>query len=60
MTGMAKRVLAMVRHSGSARLRAASAGMAVRRTADPGVARSARRLRSACVMSLMVHASFCL
>eukprot|EP00969_Alexandrium_andersonii_P101726 4489619-Alexandrium_andersonii.AAC.1 len=60
MTGIASRVLAMVRYSGSVRLRAASAGMAVRRTADPGVARSALRLRSACDMLLMAQASFCL
>eukprot|EP00969_Alexandrium_andersonii_P138416 6120901-Alexandrium_andersonii.AAC.1 len=47
MTGVAKRVRAIARYSGSVRLRAASAGMAVRRTAEPGVARSAPRLRSA-------------
>eukprot|EP00969_Alexandrium_andersonii_P342706 15148235-Alexandrium_andersonii.AAC.2 len=60
MTGKARRVLAIVRYSGSVRLRAASAGMAVRSTADPGVARSARRARSACVMLPMAQASSCL
>eukprot|EP00969_Alexandrium_andersonii_P070734 3122085-Alexandrium_andersonii.AAC.1 len=60
MTGTARRVRAMVRYSGSARLRAASAGIAVRRTADPGVARSALRLRSAWDMLLMVHVRRCL
>eukprot|EP00969_Alexandrium_andersonii_P117452 5195124-Alexandrium_andersonii.AAC.1 len=44
MTGMARRVRATVRYSGSVRLSAASAGIAARRTADPGVARSALRL----------------
>eukprot|EP00969_Alexandrium_andersonii_P196482 8680829-Alexandrium_andersonii.AAC.1 len=46
MTGVASRARAIARYSGSVRLRAASAGVAVRRTAEPGVARSARRLRS--------------
>eukprot|EP00969_Alexandrium_andersonii_P197397 8720800-Alexandrium_andersonii.AAC.1 len=47
MTGIASRVRAIVRYSGSVKLRAASAGAAVRRTAEPGMARSALRLRSA-------------
>eukprot|EP00969_Alexandrium_andersonii_P122652 5422034-Alexandrium_andersonii.AAC.1 len=60
MTGMARRVRAMVRYSGSVRLSAASAGIAVRRTADPGVARSALRLRSAWDTLLTVHVRRCL
>eukprot|EP00969_Alexandrium_andersonii_P105457 4652776-Alexandrium_andersonii.AAC.1 len=60
MTGMARRVLAIVRYSGSVRLRAASAGMAVRSAADPGVARSASKARSACVVVLMAQVNVCL
>eukprot|EP00969_Alexandrium_andersonii_P336684 14882458-Alexandrium_andersonii.AAC.1 len=46
VTGIASRVRAIVRHSGSVRLRAASAGMAVRRTGDPRMAKTALGLRS--------------
>eukprot|EP00969_Alexandrium_andersonii_P034532 1511163-Alexandrium_andersonii.AAC.1 len=60
MTGMARRVRAIVRYSGSVRVRAASAGIAVRGTAEPGVARSALRLRSACDVLLMTQARRCL
>eukprot|EP00969_Alexandrium_andersonii_P320153 14144689-Alexandrium_andersonii.AAC.1 len=52
-TGMARRVRAIVLYSGSVRPRAASAGMAVRRTAEPGMAKSDRRLRSIGVMLLI-------
>eukprot|EP00969_Alexandrium_andersonii_P282850 12504304-Alexandrium_andersonii.AAC.1 len=58
MTGMASRVRAIVRYSGSVRLRAASAGMAVSKTAEPGMARSARKALSGVDMRLMVHSSF--
>eukprot|EP00969_Alexandrium_andersonii_P309995 13699398-Alexandrium_andersonii.AAC.1 len=60
MTSVAKRFRAIMRYSGSVRLRAASAGIAARRTAEPGVARSAPRLRSAWDMLLIVHARRCL
>eukprot|EP00969_Alexandrium_andersonii_P099882 4405901-Alexandrium_andersonii.AAC.1 len=60
MTGVASLVRAMVRYSGSLRLRAASAGMAVWSTAEPGVARSARRLRSACDKAFAIQANRCL
>eukprot|EP00969_Alexandrium_andersonii_P293897 12989121-Alexandrium_andersonii.AAC.1 len=60
MTSMARRVCAMVRYSGSVRLSTVSAGIAARRTADPGVARSALRLRSAWGILLMVHVKRCL
>eukprot|EP00969_Alexandrium_andersonii_P159341 7040139-Alexandrium_andersonii.AAC.1 len=60
MTGIASRVRAMVRYSGSVRLKAASAGMAVRSTAEPGMARSALRLRAACVMLLIIQTKRCL
>eukprot|EP00969_Alexandrium_andersonii_P204883 9054164-Alexandrium_andersonii.AAC.1 len=60
MTGVASRVRAIVRHSGSVRLRAASAGMAARRTAEPGMARSALRLRSGWDMLLTIQAKRCL
>eukprot|EP00969_Alexandrium_andersonii_P308427 13632492-Alexandrium_andersonii.AAC.1 len=58
MTGVASRVRAIVRYSGPARLRAAWAGMAmaVSRTVEPGVAKSAPTLRSACVMLLFTQA----
>eukprot|EP00969_Alexandrium_andersonii_P371241 15479067-Alexandrium_andersonii.AAC.1 len=44
---MSRRVLAMVRNTGSVGPRAASAAVAARRTAEPGMGRSARRLRRA-------------
>eukprot|EP00969_Alexandrium_andersonii_P157243 6949998-Alexandrium_andersonii.AAC.1 len=60
MTGMASRVRAIVRCSGSVRLRAASAGMAARRTAEPGMAKSALRLRSVWDTLLIIQARRCL
>eukprot|EP00969_Alexandrium_andersonii_P129607 5728791-Alexandrium_andersonii.AAC.1 len=60
MTGVASRARAIVRHSGSVGPRAASAGMAVRRTAEPGMARAALRLRSGWGMLLTIQAKRCL
>eukprot|EP00969_Alexandrium_andersonii_P062395 2748576-Alexandrium_andersonii.AAC.1 len=60
MTGVASRARTIARHSGSVKPRAASAGTAARRTAEPGMARSALRLRSVCVVLLIIQARRCL